>query len=80
MGFEFDIDGIMRDVTEAAAEQVHAVLEEAKRELGDEGREITIAQNTRFDRVGDKVDLAGVSFPSEEIKDKFLAIVDRKLA
>lgn len=75
----FDTDGIMRKVKEVAHEKVLAVLHEAKREMGAEGHAIRINEKSSVVGAGDKTDIAGVTFPSEEVKGKFLAIVNRKL-
>jgi len=79
MSFNFDVDKIMRQVTEAATDQIQTVLEEAKREMGADGHGITIKTDARPRRSGDKIDIGNVTFPSEEVKDRFLKIVNRKL-
>jgi hypothetical protein len=76
---DFGIDEIMDKVREAANEKIIDVLHEAKREMGAEGRDIQIKERPSLVRRGDKYDLAGVTCPSEEIKEKFLGVVHRKL-
>jgi flagellar biosynthesis component FlhA len=76
---DFDIDGIMEKVTEIASEKILSVLHESKREMGAEGDGIQIEENSAMMGTGDNMSIAGVTCPSEEIKDKFLAIVQRNL-
>jgi hypothetical protein len=79
MGFSFDADKLIREVTKKAADHTYKVMEEAKREMGDDGRDITINKSYSARQSGDNVSLANASFPSEEIKERFMKIVQRKM-
>lgn len=76
---DFDIDGIMRQVRGLASDKIHSVLLEAKHELGDEGHDIQIEDKSSISGTGDQMEVAGVTFASEDVKERFLAIVHQKL-
>jgi hypothetical protein len=78
MSFNFDVDKIMRQVTDTATDHIHKVLDEARRELGPNGYAIKI-NKLSLRRTGDKLDLGNVTFPSEDVKARFLKIVERKM-
>ena len=78
MSFNSDVDKMVKYATDLASDHIHKVLEEAKREMGPDGRDIKIKQASG-PRAGDKVGIGNVEFPSEDVKARFLKIVERKM-
>jgi hypothetical protein len=78
MSSSFDVEKIMKHVSETAADHLYKVLEDARWELGPDGHAIKINKSA-LRRSGDKLDLGNVAFPSEDVKQRFLKIVQRKM-
>lgn len=72
-----DIDQIATKVTELAVARMYEILEGARRDLGEAGEEIMIDRRD-LRLVGDKLELGAAKFPSEDVKDRFVAAVRRR--
>ena len=77
MGFDFA--KVAEEMKKKAAEHFLKVLGDAKHEMGAEGKDIAIDRAAVMRQHGDNLNLGGISFPSEEIKDRFLEIVKRRM-
>jgi hypothetical protein len=80
--FDWDQRKFRKEVEEAAGklgeEHVRKECEAARREMGDEGKLITIDQSKIKYKDG-RVNLGGISAPTQETLDKFVSILQRRM-
>ena len=76
---KFDTEALLRQATEVARNKIFNLLEESKREMGVDGAGIHFDKASILRHHGDKVDLGKATFPSEEVKERFMGIFNRRM-